>query len=408
MRPGGVIGGSSEFAPNPLDTFLASFLQAKQQKSSESAEARRFELAQSQLDIEKEKWKTQQAQLAHAQEIIKQQGGAVQQFLKGISPLIEQQGQFTPPGQNPPILQGIMGPGQPPTAPPLQTPAPMAVAPAPVQAPATPQAPPTWGELVGGMDPEAAAQFVHEQVPQLLAIQKQMNPTQEGQAVQTGDTVTTFVPGKGFWDANANGGKGGWVPAIQRRMQPDELELKRLQLEEARQRIGAMKDYRTAMMAQSMTKQFNGREKDLQQRGAIINQALQTISDAMNNPDPNQRKVLYSSAIANFVQAADQKAQLRYQMLQYFKNNVDPSVAGKWDVLKTRLLQGTLPQYVGQGMLHHLQNLLTLTGGEYDKQRSAEVKRHPELGNWLPEKNEFFDPMTVGASMPDGSLMPPP
>jgi hypothetical protein len=119
-------------------------------------------------------------------------------------------------------------------------------------------------------------------------------------------------------------------------------------------------------------------------------QAQQTIGDAQNNPDPQQRRVLYSSAIANFVQAADQKAQLRYQLLQYFKKNVDPSVGGQWNTLKARLTKGELPQYVSQGMLTHLQNLLQMSRSEYEKHRTGEIGRHPELENWLPDPDEFF------------------
>lgn len=413
----GVAGGESGFAPNPIDIFLQAFTQAKALKGSEDERKAQLDIQKQHLGLAKEAFKLEQgkqdaalAEQTHQHDIELQRGKASQELLKIFGPTMGSQAQAT--GQVPPALQSLMGQppqgggsplamGQPAQAP-MQAPSPVS---APAQA--TPAPSPNWGEVVGNMTPEAAAAFVHEDLPHLLAIQKSMNPQQEGQAVQTGDTVTTFVPGKGFWDAKANGGKGGFVPSLDRHMSQDEKTIKMLQIQESRERIGAMQAYRVATQAQGQTRQFNTRTKDLQQRGAMINQAIQTISDAQNNPDPQQRRILTSSAIANFVQAADQKAALRYQMLMYFKNNVDPSIGGKWDVLKTRLLQGTLPQYVTGGMLHHLTNLLSLTGNEYDKQRSAEVKRHPELGNWLPEKQEFFDPMTVNQQQPQ-ELAPPP
>lgn len=414
----GIVGGESGYAPNPIDIFLQAFTRSKALKGSEDERKAQLDIQKQHLALAKEAFKLEQgkqdaalAEQAHQHDIELQRGKASQELLKIFGPTMGAQAQAT--GQVPAQLQGLMP--QPPQGGPQpmggQAPAQTPMAPQmgnSALAQATPQPTPNWGEVVGNMSPDAAAAFVHEDLPHLLAAQKSMNPQTEGQAVQTGDTVTTFVPGKGFWDQKANGGKGGFVPSLERHMSQDEKTIKMLQIQESRERIGAMQAYRVATQAQGQTRQFNMRTKDLQQRGAMINQALQTISDAQNNPDPQQRRVLTSSAVANFVQAADQKAQLRYQMLMYFKNNVDPSIGGKWEVLRTRMLQGTLPQYVTGGMLHHLTNLLTLTGKEYDKQRSAEVKRHPELGNWLPEKSEFFDPMTVNAQPSQEPLAPPP
>lgn len=135
---------------------------------------------------------------------------------------------------------------------------------------------------------------------------------------------------------------------------------------------------------------FNAQTKPLRERAAVIDQAIRTIDDAAHNPDPRVRKTLYSSAVANFVQAADQKAQIRYQLLNYFKDNVDPSIAGKWSLLKSRLLDGSLPEYTMEGMLIHLQNLREMTKEHYNAQRSGMIDRHPELEESLPGVEEFF------------------
>lgn len=405
----GVVGGSSGYAPNALDTFLASFIDSRKQASSESAQARQDAIAQGHLDLAREEMKYRQEQERTQQSQQDAQGGAIQGFLKMLQPLGEATAQKAmASGQDPlsSLFGGQQGQGSPiamggPQAP-AQTPM---VPPTPVSA--QPQGTPNWSQLTENMSPGALSGFIHEDLPNLLALQKQMQGgSQNAQMVQYGKGVTTFVPGKGFWDPTKN----AFVPSLERGRSADEEADRALDRQVKLEQIQTQQAYRQGIMAQSQTRQFNGRTKDLQQRGAMINQAIQTISDAQNNPDPAQRRVLTSSAIANFVQAADQKAALRYQMLNYFKNNVDPSIGGKWEVLKTRLIQGTLPKYVTGGLLHHLGNLLQLTGSEYDKQRSAEVKRHPDLGNWLPEKDEFFSPMTVNgtSSDPSGDPGPPP
>jgi hypothetical protein len=150
-------------------------------------------------------------------------------------------------------------------------------------------------------------------------------------------------------------------------------------------------------------KDYTAQIKPLRDRAAIIDQALVTLNDAAHNPNPAVRRTLYTSAIANFIQAADQKATVRYQLLQYFKNNVDPSIGGKWEVLKSRLLSGTLPQYSLEAMLAHLGNLRTLTAGEIESQRNDLLKRRPELDGALPETDSFF-PATPNA--PQSSATP--
>lgn len=407
----GVIGGSSGFAPNAIDMFMSSFLDARKQKSSESAQARQDAIAQGHLDLAREQLKLQQEQERTQQAQHDQQGGAVQAFLKMLQPLGEasaqkamasgqdplsslfgaQQGQGSPLAM--PVQNQQQGPQQPVGSPntPTATPG--------------PQAPPNWGEMVQNMSPAAAAAFVHEQLPQLLSLQKQIEGGgSNAQAIQTGDTVTTFVPGKGFWDSESK----SWVPSIERKMPADVAEMKRLELQLQRERIGAMQDYRTSVSAQRMTRSFVTNTKKIRERGMFINQAIQTIGDAQNNPDPNARKVLTTSAIANFIQAADQNAQLRIQLLNYFKDNVDPSIAGRWNVLKTRLIEGTLPKYVTSGLLQHLNNLLVMSRSEYERQRSGEIKRHPELGNWLPESDEYFTVDHPNGSVPSDELPPPP
>jgi hypothetical protein len=120
------------------------------------------------------------------------------------------------------------------------------------------------------------------------------------------------------------------------------------------------------------------------------------------------RRILYTTAIANFVQAADQKAQIRFQLLNYFKQNIDPSFAGKWNLLASGKFKGVLPDYVLNGMISHITNLKKMTQDSFERERSAEVKRHPGAGNWLPTSDEFFSPDYSNAPPATGEAPPPP
>src|SRR6185369_15807046 len=83
LRPSGVIGGGAA-APNPLEQFLPAFLAARQQKSSESAQARTHEIALAHLKLLQEQQKTEQAKADAV-------GGATQQYYKTIAPFAEVQ-----------------------------------------------------------------------------------------------------------------------------------------------------------------------------------------------------------------------------------------------------------------------------------------------------------------------------
>lgn len=380
--------------------FAQAFLQGKAESAANSRSSAQLDVQKQELALRQSEEKTKQEALKHQQIIQEQQGKATQLFLETVLPHLAQTGQLAqamPPSPQPSVPFNPQGPANQPLPAIAQTPS-SAPAPAPTDDS-------RLKDFLTSMGPEAANLFVKEQLPHLLELRKGTLDAGKGQAVQTGDQVTTFVPGKGFWDATANGGKGGYVPSIQRHLSADEQENKRIDRELRLAQIEAMKTYRTSLQAQSLTTAFGRDTKDLRDRGRIIMQAQQTIGDAAHNPNPDQQRVLYSSAIANFVQAADQKAQLRQQMLEYFKKNIDPSIGGKWEVLKTRLLDGKLPQYVANGMLAHLQNLLTMTTSEYNKHRDGEIKRHPDLQNWLPDADEFFTSDHSGNGAP---VAPPP
>lgn len=130
--------------------------------------------------------------------------------------------------------------------------------------------------------------------------------------------------------------------------------------------------------------------KDLGKAATVLNQSLLTIRDARDNPNENVRKVLFSSAIANFIQAADPKAQVRWQLLNYFKENINASAADRLKLLVTRLKDGTLPPSVLDGMVKHLEKVRGLIGNEIDARRASYAKTRPDLAEHLPERSEWF------------------
>lgn len=260
--------------------------------------------------------------------------------------------------------------------------------------------------------PRLMAAGDYEAVKQLAPLAKSYADRGAGggeQQAQLGNFVSTFKPGKGIYNPET----GKWEAAVAKK-EPDSVVAHKQALEDAANaridasyaRLAAMGEQFKAKQLMAEGKDFNARVKPLRDRAAVIEQALTTIEDAAHNPDPKVRRTLYTSTVANFVQAADQKAQVRFQLLNYFKNNVDPSIGGKWEVLKSRLLKGELPGYTMEGMLIHLSNLRDLTRKEIETQRNDVIKRKgPDVEDFLPTMDTFFPTMAQDAA-PSGATAP--
>jgi hypothetical protein len=228
-------------------------------------------------------------------------------------------------------------------------------------------------------------------VGQLTDLRKSLTPKDRYQQTQVGDAATTFDPATGtFYDPSANGGKGGWTTSVARGMNPDEKANKALDRQLRQAQIAETRSATEQRSLQSQNNAFMSRNKDVVDRAAILKQALTTLRDSQNDP------ALYTSSVANFIQAADQKAQIRWQLLKYFKENVDPSVGGKWETLKARMLEGKLPGYVSTSMIRHVSKLLAMSQEEYDRRRSGEIKRHSQLEGWIPPGEELFSEGSYG------------
>lgn len=174
-----------------------------------------------------------------------------------------------------------------------------------------------------------------------------------------------------------------------------ENELPQARLELRKQSLGLQEQG----LFQRQGNQFTIRNKDLYERAVLLNQALLTVQDAKNgNP------ALYTSVIANFVQAADQKAQLRIQLLNYFKDHVDPSFSGTLQVMAERIRSGRYPMRILNALQKHMENLKELANKEWDTRRRGEIRRHPAVAEWIAPGEELFAEEISGVG--DGSSTP--
>lgn len=218
------------------------------------------------------------------------------------------------------------------------------------------------------------------------------------QAIQVGSDVTMFEPGKGFvnpdFDPTKPEGPGNqhYVESVARGMTKDQLEKNDLDRQLARARIAESQSARAATEARTLSSGFNTRLKGTTDHIISLEQARTTLAEAATG-----NKAAYGSAIANFVQAVDQKAQLRYQMMQWFTKEIDPTVKGRWDIVRDRLLKGEWPRSVIQGMQTHVSKLLQDNVERYNRSRDAEIGRHPVLDAWLPSLDEI-----LGGYVPGG------
>lgn len=248
-----------------------------------------------------------------------------------------------------------------------------------------------------GSDPAAMSAWLNQVIPALvaggatadaeqLATVKKAIEKNQYQQTQAGNMATVFDPQTGkFWDPAANSGKGDWVKSVERGLPADQIELKKAQLAAQQARTEATMTLAEARGNRVLHSGFMARNKAVADRAAILNQSLITLHDAEHDP------ALYSSAIVNFIQAADQKAQVRIEMLKFFKANVDPSIGGKWEVLKSRILEGKLPGYASGSMIRHLEKLKKLSQEEWTRRRAGEIKRHPDLEGYIPPADELYE-----------------
>jgi hypothetical protein len=428
MRPGGYIP-PGPMTPNPLESFLSMFMQVQQQarqnKNSDAAIAEHqanTAVATGTLKLEQEKQKTEQARIDQLATETDNRGKAVQAFMKAAQPAIEQHLQ-----SHPEVVSGLMG-GQQGGGSPLamggQAPGPQmpgAGSPLamPVQQPiAPPQAPsdgtgpiPTWGQMVQTMSPAAAAAFVQEDLPKLLAAQKGMQDVNGPQYEQSNTggfntvmnkkTGLTFDPSKGLPMTDS----GAWVPAIARTQTEDQKAESAAHIVQAQANAASQRAYQSRMENVNYARQFDSRLKTLRDRAPILQQAAMSLYSAAHDPNINNRQVLGTTATIQFLQAADQKGQLRSTLVQMAQAGLDPSMIGTLEKFVSGKTQGVMPPRILDAMAKHVNNLLVLTKKEYDAQYAGEMKRHP---NALLTPSEDIFSQVPNTPAPPEELPPPP
>jgi hypothetical protein len=107
------------------------------------------------------------------------------------------------------------------------------------------------------------------------------------------------------------------------------------------------------------------------------------------------------SALIAYAGVADPKAQLRQGIINMV-SQVDPSVAGNFELAVNRLTSGTLPPRIIDDMEKMVDRIHGTQRALYDQRRSAMVGRMPTLDQYIPSTQETFDVpgMTAGAGAP--------
>jgi hypothetical protein len=134
---------------------------------------------------------------------------------------------------------------------------------------------------------------------------------------------------------------------------------------------------------------FNTDVKPLATKATLISNAENTLTQALTSKNPDVQAALTGPAVSQVVQAIDQSSNLRYQLLQYYQQHIDTSFRGSWDMLKSRILSGTLPGNKLQALLTIVQQAGALNRQELQAKRDQHVKLDPRLDAVLPDADSY-------------------
>jgi hypothetical protein len=146
---------------------------------------------------------------------------------------------------------------------------------------------------------------------------------------------------------------------------------------------------------------YASQTKNLTDMAEVYNKAYQTLDRAANSTDPNERKLLYGAVESQFTQASEQAKNLRFQLLQYYTKNQNPSLGNTFQTFMDRLTKGQLPPNVLQPMLAHIRALAAENKNQIESRRSAFLKTHQSVVSDvdLPSAESYFTyPGLIGAS----------
>lgn len=160
--------------------------------------------------------------------------------------------------------------------------------------------------------------------------------------------------------------------------------------QQANERIGISGQNSQANIQQK----FLGDVKTLKDKGEMVKEAMTALNDAKTNP------AAFASAYSKYVQAVDQNTNLRYQLLQYYEHNVDPSFTGTIDKMVQKIARGKIPPGLLSLMQQHVQQMGKLYATQFQQRRNDWQQRFPDIA--FPTTENYFPGITPETQTPSG------
>lgn len=147
----------------------------------------------------------------------------------------------------------------------------------------------------------------------------------------------------------------------------------------------------------TLQKQYSTDIAPLKKVAQAYDKALYTFDRAMHSPDPTERKMLFGSVYSQFVQTGDQPNNLRYQLLKYYEHNINPSLAGSFQIFLDKITKGELPPAILNAMTTHIKGLQQETYQQIERRRQEFLKNNDGRidETQLPTTDTYF-PFTGG------------
>jgi len=144
------------------------------------------------------------------------------------------------------------------------------------------------------------------------------------------------------------------------------------------------------------------------QYGANYVRALATLKQARDSGNPTT----FKSALLQFVNMADPTGRQSLGLIKVM-TDIDPSLLGRWNIFREKLMSGTLPQEEVQNMLEHLNAVVKAVAQDYDMRREAWINSYPGRNQEAIRTSDQLFPMMEqflpenqagGAPSPNSSL----
>ena len=167
------------------------------------------------------------------------------------------------------------------------------------------------------------------------------------------------------------------IDGPERHMMPEELELRRLALQERRVGLQVAQSARDQAVGMAAANAFHRQNRLLLHTEQKWSNWKASYDEAkLGNPQA------YKSAIINFVSLADPGTQIRLGMLQ-FASQLDPSIKGSMELWLKKAEKGEFPPHMLEGMMRHAAGIHANTVEDYKKKYEHRIKVNPKLEGYL-------------------------